>query len=552
MSVPTASAGSSGSAKREAAWRLREARETAGMTLRELARVMTEEHGYRVNFAHLAHVEKAERGIHRDLLHAWASATGQADPAGWAEELVQILGEKRLGYPRQKILKMQFSPPPPAEVPVIPTSEELPSLLRSPEMVYARMTRLGPVREPAAGDAGKWVVTTRGPLARALRAVQEKQSIAAGPLVPGPDGGPPLVQLAAAPTPEERVLVVEQLLAASAGVLNPGLYEPLVTRSRSEFDIIARPGAEGAVVLGLPGGRWLWLSVLASDCPYLLEYLEPVLQEARDRRVIELVRTGPQMTGYWFGEWELVLLEHEKDAIERLFLQPHLGLLTLPPRLAARKGLQEVEQLWAAEGSGPTKRQKEAWLQQRAERIAIFRRKLYSGECRYRDIAAEEPLEEYAEDGYTHIRGMRPPGRDDDPNARLERLRVAHDHLSYLLNDLVLSEKANGYELRFVPLEQIRPNRQWSLLRKGDQQPGVLLTFTISDRARRGRGQWPPDDQGESFADAVVRDGEVAKRFQEEFEELWAEAEARGPNHTREVLQERINQIGKAIADTSR
>ena len=50
-----------------------------------------------------------------------------------------------------------------------------------------------------------------------------------------------------------------------------------------------------------------------------------------------------------------------------------------------------------------------------------------------------------------------------------------------------------------------------------------------------------PDGQGPWFANALVRDAEVSKRFREEFEQLWQEAPGR--DHTLHVLQESIDKI---------
>jgi hypothetical protein len=50
-----------------------------------------------------------------------------------------------------------------------------------------------------------------------------------------------------------------------------------------------------------------------------------------------------------------------------------------------------------------------------------------------------------------------------------------------------------------------------------------------------------PDSQGPWFANALVRDAEVSKRFREEFEQLWHEAPGR--DHTLHVLQENIDKI---------
>jgi hypothetical protein len=96
-----------------------------------------------------------------------------------------------------------------------------------------------------------------------------------------------------------------------------------------------------------------------------------------------------------------------------------------------------------------------------------------------------------------------------------------------------------GYELRFTPSDKIPGNRLWSLVRNPGQQAEVLLTFTLTDQAS---DQVPaPDGQGPWFANALVRDAEVSKRFREEFEQLWHEAPGR--DHTLHVLQESIDKI---------
>jgi hypothetical protein len=100
-----------------------------------------------------------------------------------------------------------------------------------------------------------------------------------------------------------------------------------------------------------------------------------------------------------------------------------------------------------------------------------------------------------------------------------------------------------GYELRFAPSGKIPANRLWSLVRKPGQQAEVLFTFTLADQASgQASGQAPaPGRQGPWFANALVRDAEVSKRFREEFEQLWHEAPGR--DHTLRVLQESIDKI---------
>jgi hypothetical protein len=370
------------------------------------------------------------------------------------------------------------------------------------------------------------VITTCGPLARAFR--QAAQSIAPGAIVPGGPDARKLVQLAAAPAPEERLRVVEEMLAASA-VVPPngaagsppgqareaqGLYEPLVAANVTESDMIAVPGTGGAVVISHPGGGCLWLPVPGDDYQALREYLDPALRQARSSPVIELARAGR--------------LVNE----ERLFLQPHLGVHTMTPELAASRGRLEAR-VGARRVLEPDT---ESWLGLRAERIAVFRRKLRQSGCRYRDIASVETVTAMVADGYTHIRSVPLPARDD-PGDKSERLAWVKEQLSNIRD--IITSYPGGYELRFAPSDMIPGNRLWSLLRKPGQQADVLLTFTLTDQAS---GQVPsPDGQGPWFANALVRDAEVSKRFREEFEQLWHEAP--GCDHTLHILQESIDKI---------
>ena len=531
-------------ARAAARQRLREARETAGLSLRGLAAVMTG-HGHRVGFAHLARVESGERSMTRDLVIAWGMATGQADPQAWGRQVVEVLGQERLGHSRQ-VLEMEFRPPQPAEVPDVLRAGDLSCRIRSPEAIYARAAGLlAQAPKATPGDDQPVVITTCGPLARAFR--EAAQSIAPSAIVPGGPDARKLVQLAAAPAPEERLRVVEEMLAASA-VVPPGpgarpgqareargLYEPLVAASATEPDIIAVPRAGGAVVLPHPGGGCLWLPVPGDDYQALREYLDPALRQARSSPVIELARAGRLVNQYWYKEWETKLLEHEEDAEERLFLQPHLGVHTMTPELAASRGRLE-----ARVGARRVMEQDtESWLGLRAERIAVFRRKLRQGGCRYRDIASAETVTAMVADGYTHIHSVPLPARDD-PGDKSERLAWVKEQLSSA-RDLMTSYPG-GYELRFAPSDKIPGNRLWSLVRKSGQQAEVLLTFTLTDQAS---GQVPsPDGQGPWFANALVRDAEVSKRFREEFEQLWHEAPGR--DHTLHVLQESIDKISTA------
>ena len=530
-------------ARAAARQRLREAREAAGLSLRRLAAVMND-HGHEVGFAHLARVESGERSMTRDLVLAWGRATGQADPQAWAREVVEVLGQQRLARSR-RVLEMEFRPPQPAEVPDVLWAGNLSCRIRSPEAIYARAAGLlARAPKAAPGDDQPVVITTCGPLARAFR--EAAQSIAPSAIVPGGPDARKLVQLAAAPTPEERLQAVEEMLAASAVVPSngaagsppgqaweaQGLYEPLVAADAAESDIIAVPRIGGAVVLSHPGGGCLWLPVPGDDYQALREYLDPALQAARSGPVIELFRAGRLVNQYWYQGWETKLLEHEEDAEERLFLQPHLGVHTLTPELAASRGRLEAH----IGARRVLEQDTESWLGLRAERIAVFRRKLRRGGCRYRDIASAETVTAMVADGYIHIRSIPQPARDD-PGGKPERLAWARQQLSNI-RDLMTSYPG-GYELRFAPSDKIPASRLWSLVRKPGQQAEVLFTFTLADQAS---GHAPvPGGQGPWFANALVRDAEVSKRFREEFEQLWHEAPGR--DHTLRVLQESIDKI---------
>ena len=162
-------------ARAAARQRLREAREAAGLSLRRLAAVMSD-HGHAVGFAHLARVESGERSMTRDLVLAWGAATGQGDPQAWAREVVEVLGQQRLGRSRQ-VLEMEFRPPRPAEIPSVLMAGDPSCRIRSPEAIYARATGLlAQAPKAAPGDDQPVMITTRGPLARAFR--EAAQSIA--------------------------------------------------------------------------------------------------------------------------------------------------------------------------------------------------------------------------------------------------------------------------------------------------------------------------------------------------------------------------------------
>jgi hypothetical protein len=111
----------------------------------------------------------------------------------------------------------------------------------------------------------------------------------------------------------------------------------------------------------------------------------------------------------------------------------------------------------------------------------------------------------------------------------------------------LMTSYPGDYELRFVPSDRIPGNRLWSLVRKTGQQAEALLTFTLTDQAS-GRAL-SPGGPGPWFANAIVRDAEVSKRFREEFEQLWREAPGR--DHTLHVLQESLNKISRHLTARS-
>ena len=98
----------------------------------------------------------------------------------------------------------------------------------------------------------------------------------------------------------------------------------------------------------------------------------------------------------------------------------------------------------------------ESWLALRAERIAVFRRKLRRGGCRYRDIASFDTVTAMVADGYTHIRSIPHPA-GDDPGDKLERLAWVKQQLSNVRE--LMTSYPGGYELRFAPSDKIPGNR---------------------------------------------------------------------------------------------
>ena len=328
-------------ARAAARQRLREARETAGLSLRRLAAAMND-HGHPVGFAHLARVESGERSLTRDLVLAWGAATGQADPQAWAREVVEVLGQQRLGRSRQ-VLEMEFRPPQPTEVPDVLRAGDLSCRIRSPEAIYARVTGLlGQALKAAPGDDQPVVITTCGPLARAFR--EAAQSIAPGAIVPvGPDARK-LVQLAAAPTPEERLRAVEEMLAASA--VAPRLRFPARARPRACTNPWSRPVPPNRTLSRCPASAALSCSTTRAAGACGCRFRAMITRPCGSIVTRPCGRPGPAgssnspgpgqlVNQYWYKEWETKLLEQEEDAEERLFLQPHLGVHTMTPELAA-------------------------------------------------------------------------------------------------------------------------------------------------------------------------------------------------------------------------
>ena len=161
----------------------------------------------------------------------------------------------------------------------------------------------------------------------------------------------------------------------------------------------------------------------------------------------------------------------------------------VPPELAASRGRLEFR----IGARRVMEQDTESWLGLRAERIAVFRRKLSRGGCRYRDIASAETVHAMAADGYTHIRSVPLPA-GDDPGDKLERLAWAKEQLSNVRE--LMTSYPDGYELRFVPSDRIPASRLWSLVRKPGQQAEVLFTFTLTGQASGqvaspgGQGPW--------------------------------------------------------------
>ena len=148
----------------------------------------------------------------------------------------------------------------------------------------------------------------------------------------------------------------------------------------------------------------------------------------------------------------------------------------------------------------------ESWLGLRAERIAVFRRKLRRGGCPHRDIASVETVHAMVADGYTHIRSVPLPARDD-PRDKSERLAWAKEQLSNVRE--LMNSYPGGYELRFAPSGRIPGNRLWSLVEKPGQQAEVLLTFTLTDQASGGTGlsKWRPSTTSATFTSTAFAYG---------------------------------------------
>ncbi len=508
---------------------LLQARAEAGLTLRELERRMRDAGGESASYAHLSKLETGERKLTRELAVAWGKATGREDPQGWAEQVIYLLGEQLLG--RRRVVRMKFEVPAAPQVPDVLT--RVPDVLRrdgmlsrlsSPEALVGRVTSvIGKAGTPQVGDDAPVILTAQGPVGDAF--LEAAQTLAPVQVIADRAGSRRLVHLIAAPTPEETVQAVQQVLAASARIEEPGLYEPLITPDPADLDIVAVPGTESAIILHFPGGGYLWVAIPAEDYQHLGEYLHAALRNARDRHAIELVGFGTPVNEHWYSHWEDVLLREEEAAEERLFLQPHLGVLTMPAGQASAPGKQE------ASASGAEREAIDNWIRVRAERIAVFLRKLHKGECTYRDLASAQTLASMAEDGHLHVPGIHVPA-DTNNDARRERLRQAHTHLKYLIE---LLESQPAYELRLLPEDDDFPaQRLWSLVRRRSPGDEAVLTFTFSEDQKNAR-----------FVDAVVRDAEVAKRFREDFDQLWKQA--RGRTYTLQKLNQAIQQLQRLI-----
>jgi hypothetical protein len=515
-------------ARLEVRKRLHQARMGAGLTLRQLAALMTENQ-HTVGFPHLARVESGERNPTRELLHAWAAATGQQDPSGWTQELIRILGQDGLGQHR-RVVPMAFRLPEPGPPPRPLTGGGLPPRISSSDGLYARVCGLLSKAPDLAtfglGTSGQpsIILTTRGPLGRALRELG--QSVI--PIVPA---GHAMVELIFAQTADERVRAVENALAVGAHASCS--YEPIATIEEADYDVVAVRGVGSALILSLGSEEYLWLELSDSLYPDLYDHLQPELESARSKPFIEFVRSGPQVNPYWFGGWEATLLSHERKAVERLMLQRHLGLLTMPLPSSISEGTREVRSRHVAVSDA------ESWIRARTERIAVFSRKLRAGSCQYRDIASREAVLRMAEDGYADVSGVSFPA-SDDPAERSQRLRDARARLEYVKG---LVAGGVGYDLRLIADKDMPVNRHWSLVQKQDLDSlsmiDVLLTFTLGSQPGNAIEQ-------PSFVNAVVYDQEVSRLFREEFEALWNEAP--GQDSTIQILDATINRLDEVTA----
>jgi hypothetical protein len=515
-------------ARAEVRRRLHQARLGAGLTLRQLAGLMAENQ-HAVGFPHLARVESGERNPTSELLHAWAVATGQRDPSGWTQELIRILGQDGLGKHR-RVVPMAFRLPEPGPPPPLLTGGGLPPRISSSDGLYARVCGLlANAPDPVTFGLGRSgqpsiILTTRGPLGRALRELG--QSVI--PIVPASHA---VVELILAQTGDERVRAVENALAAGAHA-SCG-YEPIATIEEADYDVVAVPGVGSALILSLSSEEYLWLELPDSIYPDLRDHLQPELEAARSKPFIEFVGSGPQVSPYWFGGWEATLLSHERKAVERLMVQRHLGLLTMPLPSSISEGIREVRSRHIAASDA------EAWIRARTERIAVFSRKLRTGSCQYRDIASREAVLRMAEDGYADVSGVSFP-TSDDPTERSQRLGDAKARLEYV-KGLVASEV--GYDLRLIADKDMPVNRHWSLVQKQDLDPrsmiDVLLTFTLGSQPSNAIEQ-------PSFVNAVVYDQEVSKLFREEFEALWNDAPAQ--DSTIQILNAAISRLDEVAA----
>jgi transcriptional regulator with XRE-family HTH domain len=522
--------------------RLTAARRAAGLNLRVLAASMADA-GYSVHFTHLSNIERGRRNPTRALLDAWAVATRQPDAQAWVEELVAILNQGGLGLARQ-VVPMRFRLPDAEPVMLPLVGKDLLEVVMSADALYARiaelMSRAAYTVDRDWDSAPPVIVTTLGPIRQALAEITQS-------VVHLKPAGVPLIELMLARTHEDHLTAFQHALAAHA--TTRGDYEPLLANAEATHDVIAVPGAGGAIVLQHRRG-YLWIRIPAEGYRDLHDHLDPQLKKVRSKPYIEFVRPGPQVSQYWFSGWEETLLQHEKFAVQRIMVQRHLGLLTTPRELAASFGDREAN----LRGIDPQDRQN--WNHIREERIRVFQRKLTQWNQQhqvtdqspdlkrnvdvlgsaYRDIASREAVEQMADDGHIHVRGEKLPP-DTDPVERLRRLREARDRLVHLHS---LVDEAVGYDLRIIPDSDILADRHWTLVSEIDpesnEQIDVLLTFTL--------GADPSVDPPQSFVNAAVYDQIVIDSFKDDFDKMWPKGEHQ---QTLDILAGAISKLTRHI-----